>query len=156
MKDLIIRTALPSDMEAVLSMIKELADFEKALDQVKITSEQLIEDGFGSSPLYQSIIAVYKGEISAYAIYYFGYSTWNGKTLYLEDLMVKSDYRRNGIGQKLFEYIVKIAKDQKVKRLDWQVLNWNHSAIEFYKKNKASFDDEWLNGRLFSLDLKNY
>ena len=70
--------------------------------------------------------------------------------------MVKSDYRRNGIGQKLFEYIVKIAKDQKVKRLDWQVLNWNHSAIEFYKKNKASFDDEWLNGRLFSLDLKNY
>ena len=156
MKELIIRNALPTDMEAVLSMIKELAEYEKALDKVKMTTEQLIEDGFGHSSLFQSIIAIYKGEICGYAIYYFGYSTWNGKTLYLEDIMIKGNYRRKGIGQKLFNEIVKIAKQENVKRLDWQVLNWNQSAIDFYKKNNASFEDEWLNGRLFGLDLKNY
>lgn len=156
MNELIIRKALPSDMGDVLSMIKELAEFEKALDKVKMTKDQLIEDGFGSSPFFNCIIAFYEGEVCGYAFYYFGYSTWNGKTLYLEDIMIKSGFRRKGIGQKLFDNIVGIAKKENVTRFDWQVLNWNQPAIDFYKKNNASFDDEWLNGRLFSLDLKNY
>ena len=143
-------------MGDVLSMIKELAEFEKALDKVKMTKEQLIEDGFGRSPFFNCIIALYEGEACGYAFYYFGYSTWNGKTLYLEDIMIKSGFRRKGIGQKLFDKIVGIAKKENVTRFDWQVLNWNQPAIDFYKKNNASFDDEWLNGRLFSLDLKNY
>ena len=156
MNELIIRKALPSDMGDVLSMIKELAEFEKALDKVKMTKEQLIKDGFGRSPFFNCIIAFCEGEVCGYAFYYFGYSTWNGKTLYLEDIMIKSAFRRKGIGQKLFDKIVGIAKKENVKRFDWQVLNWNQPAIDFYKKNNASFDDEWLNGRLFSLDLKNY
>ena len=156
MNELIIRKALPSDMGDVLSMIKELAEFEKALDKVKMTKDQLIEDGFGRSPFFNCNIAFYEGEVCGYAFYYFGYSTWNGKTLYLEDIMIKSAFRRKGIGQKLFDKIVGIAKKENVKRFDWQVLNWNQPAIDFYKKNNASFDDEWLNGRLFSLDLKNY
>jgi len=156
MKDLIIRNALSSDMETVLSLIKELADFENESDQVKITIDRLIEDGFGKEPLFKAIVAVYNGEICGYALYYYGYSTWNGKTLYLEDFMIKSEYRRMGIGQILFNEIKKIANQQMVKRLDWQVLDWNKTAIDFYKKNKASFEGEWLNGRLFSLDLKNF
>ena len=156
MKDLIIRNALSSDMETVLSLIKELADFENASDQVKMTIDRLIEDGFGKEPLFKAIVAVYNGEICGYALYYYGYSTWNGKTLYLEDFMIKSEYRRMGIGQILFNEIKKIANQQMVKRLDWQVLDWNKTAIDFYKKNKASFEGEWLNGRLFSLDLKNF
>jgi ribosomal protein S18 acetylase RimI-like enzyme len=156
MKDLIIRNALSSDMETVLSLIKELADFENASDQVKMTIDRLIEDGFGKEPLFKAIVAVYNGEICGYALYYYGYSTWNGKTLYLEDFMIKSEYRRMGIGQIVFNEIKKIANQQMVKRLDWQVLDWNKTAIDFYKKNKASFEGEWLNGRLFSLDLKNF
>jgi len=156
MKDLIIRNALSSDMETVLSLIKELADFENASDQVKMTIDRLIEDGFGKEPLFKAIVVVYNGEICGYALYYYGYSTWNGKTLYLEDFMIKSEYRRMGIGQIVFNEIKKIANQQMVKRLDWQVLDWNKTAIDFYKKNKASFEGEWLNGRLFSLDLKNF
>lgn len=156
MKDLIIRNALSSDMETVLSLIKELADFENASDQVKMTIDRLIEDGFGKEPLFKAIVAVYNGEVCGYALYYYGYSTWNGKTLYLEDFMIKSEYRRMGIGQIVFNEIKKIANQQMVKRLDWQVLDWNKTAIDFYKKNKASFEGEWLNGRLFSLDLKNF
>ena len=89
MKDLIIRNALSSDMETVLSLIKELADFENASDQVKMTIDRLIEDGFGKEPLFKAIVAVYNGEVCGYALYYYGYSTWNGKTLYLEDFMIK-------------------------------------------------------------------
>ncbi len=156
MKELIIRKATPSDMEDVLMLIKELADFENSLGQVKMTVDQLIADGFGESPLFRLIIAQYNGKTCGYALFYFGYSTWNGKTLYLEDILISDKYRRMGLGQELFNEVIKIAKQQKVKRFDWQVLDWNQIAIGFYKKNKATFDHQWINGRLFGLDLKNF
>ena len=155
MKDLIIRNANATDMKDVLILIKELADFENASDQVKMTEEKLIEDGYGETPLFRSLIVEYRGEKCGYALFYFGYSTWNGKTLYLEDIMISDKYRRKGFGQELFNSIIKIARYYKVKRLDWQVLNWNHTDIEFYKKNQAIFEDKWINGRLFGLDLRN-
>jgi GNAT superfamily N-acetyltransferase len=87
--------------------------------------------------------------IIGFALYYFGYSTWKGRTLYLEDLYVQEDFRKAGIGQQLFDHIVSVAKNEKVRRMDWQVLNWNEPALAFYRKNKAILDDEWINGRLF-------
>ena len=156
MKNLIIRKANASDMKEVLALIKELAEFENALDQVKMTVDRLIEDGFSKAPLFKSIVAEYKGEICGYALYYYGYSTWNGKTLYLEDILISDKFRQKGFGQQLFNQVIKIAIQQKVTRLDWQVLNWNKSAIDFYKKNQSTFDNEWINGRLFALDLLNF
>ena len=156
MKDLIIRKSKASDMNEVLSLIKELADYERSLDRVKMTVERLIKDGFSKPPLFKSLVVVYKKEICGYAFFYQGYSTWNGKTLYLEDIMISKKYRRRGFGQKLFNQVVEIAIQQKVTRVDWQVLSWNKPAIEFYKKNQSTFDAEWINGRLFDLDLKNF
>ena len=156
MKDLIIRKGEIDDMNDVLLMIIELAKFENATEQVNTTVEQLKQDGFGSKKLFEVIIAEYKNEICGYAFFYQGYSTWRGATLYLEDLMVKENHRRKGFGGHLFDEIIRIAKDRDVKRLDWQVLDWNSSAIEFYRQYKATLDGQWLNGRLFELDLKKF
>ena len=156
MKDLIIRKGEIDDMNDVLLMITELAKFENAAEQVNTTVEQLKTDGFGSKKLFEVIIAEYKNEICGYAFFYQGYSTWKGVTLYLEDLMVKAKNRKQGIGSYLFDEIIRIAKDRNVKRLDWQVLDWNSGAIEFYHQYKATLDGQWLNGRLFELDLKKF
>ncbi len=156
MKDLIIRKGEIDDMKDVLLMIKELAKFENAEQEVNTTVNQLKQDGFGSKKLFEVIIAEYKNEICGYAFFYQGYSTWKGATLYLEDIMIKPKLRRKGLGSILFNEIIKEAKARGVKRLDWQVLDWNSSAIAFYEKYKASLDGEWLNGRLFELDLKNF
>ena len=154
MKDLIIRKAKKSDMQQLLYMITELAKFEKAQEQVQNSVEQLQKDGFGGKSYFEALIAEYQNQVCGYALFYEGYSTWKGVTLYLEDLMVREPYRNKGIGEKLFKEIVNIAKQKKVKRLDWQVLDWNKSAIDFYKKQQASLDGSWLNGRLFEKDLK--
>lgn len=87
--------------------------------------------------------------IKGFALYYFGYSTWKGRTLYLEDIFVDELYRKEGIGQKLFDKVVQVAKTEKVRRMDWQVLEWNEPALQFYRKNNAILDNEWTNGRLF-------
>jgi|TARA_B110000438_G_C15787222_1_gene638992 GNAT superfamily N-acetyltransferase len=156
MKDLIIRKGEIDDMNDVLLMIIELAKFENAAEQVNTTVEQLKIDGFGSKKLFEVIIAEYKNEICGYAFFYQGYSTWKGVTLYLEDLMVKAKNRKQGVGRCLFDEVIRIAKDRNVKRLDWQVLDWNSGAIEFYHQYKATLDGQWLNGRLFELDLKKF
>jgi GNAT superfamily N-acetyltransferase len=84
-----------------------------------------------------------------FALYYTSYSTWKGRCLYLEDFYVLSEYRKLGIGSKLFDFVVEVAKNRNVKRMEWQVLDWNENAINFYKKKNANLDDEWLNGRIF-------
>jgi GNAT superfamily N-acetyltransferase len=88
-------------------------------------------------------------EVVGFALFYTGYSTWKGRTLYLEDILVTNAQRGNGIGALLFEKVVEIAKERNVKRMDWQVLEWNEPAINFYKKYNATLDPEWLNGRLY-------
>lgn len=143
-----IRPAERKDVAAIFDLIKELALYEKAPEQVTNTAFQLEIDLFDDK-ICHAIVAEEKNEIVGFALYYISYSTWKGRCLYLEDFYVKESNRQQGIGGILFEEIVSIAKTLQVKRMDWQVLEWNEPAIQFYKKNDAILDPEWLNGRLF-------
>jgi ribosomal protein S18 acetylase RimI-like enzyme len=143
-----IRIAKRSDVPAIFTLIQELALYEKAPEQVTNTMEQLAVDLFDDS-LCEAIVAEFNSEIVGFALYYTSYSTWKGACLYLEDFYVKEAVRNLGIGQLLFDEIVLIAKAKNVKRMDWQVLEWNEPAIRFYEKQQALLDPEWLNGRMF-------
>lgn len=145
-----IRKAEKKDINDILSLIKELAAYERAINEVTITHDDLLSDGFGENPLFKVLVAENPAHgIIGMAFWYFAYSTWKGKCIYLEDIIVKQDFRRQGIGEKLFNEVLKAAKKHKAKRLMWQVLNWNTPAIEFYtRKYHAEISDEWLNGRL--------
>ncbi len=130
----------------IFSLIKELALYEKAPEQVTNTEEKLHHDLF-LDPICEAIVAVENDIVLGFALYYTSYSTWKGRSLYLEDFYVSEDHRRRGIGQLLFDEVVRIAKDRKMARMDWQVLEWNQLAIDFYQKNEALLDPEWVNGR---------
>ncbi len=145
---MLIREAKKEDVAAIHGMIVELAVFEKAPNEVSNTPEQLKIDLFDDK-ICSAWVAEIEGKIAGFALYYISYSTWKGRSLYLEDFYVKPDYRRLKLGDKLFDKIVEIAKELKVRRMDWQVLDWNQGAIEFYKKKNAVLDPEWINGRLF-------
>ena len=146
--EIIIRKGVKTDLSAVLSLIKELADFENARDQVTITLEDLEKDGFGENPWYWFLIAEKDDKIVGLSFYWIRYSTWKGKFLFLEDFVIKGEYRRQGVGSKLFEETINICKKQGLNGIIWQVLDWNNSAIEFYKKYNAEISKEWLNGKL--------
>ena len=135
-------------MPQVIGLVNELALFEKASEEVINTAEQMKMDGFGNNPLFKCIVAESDSGILGFALYYYRYSTWKGKCLYLEDFYVKEDFRNFGIGKELFETIIKTAKHDNCKRINWQVLDWNEPAIKFYEKYKAGFDKEWWNGYL--------
>jgi GNAT superfamily N-acetyltransferase len=143
-----IRSAQCGDEVKIMELIHALADYEKAPNEVINTAANLHNDLF-EKKICHAIVAELKGEIVGFALYYFAYSTWKGQCLYLEDLFVQPRLRQHGIGKQLFAHIVSIAKISKVKRMDWQVLAWNEPALEFYKKQGALLDDEWVNGRLF-------
>ncbi len=143
-----IRTATPKDVPYIFDLIKELALYEKAPEQVTNTSENLHYDLF-EAPICEAIVAEENEEILGFALYYTSYSTWKGRCLYLEDFYVKEKSRKRGIGKLLFDEVVRIAKAKKVKRMDWQVLEWNEPGLQFYKKENATLDSEWVNGRLF-------
>lgn len=148
MENLEIREAKKNDVGRILYMIKELATFEREKYAVKITEEELLEDGFGDNPLYKCIVAEHKGDVIGFALYYIRYSTWQGKTIFLEDFLVEDKYRSKGVGKLLFEEMIAISKRLKVRQMSWQVLDWNEGAIRFYKKYKAEFFEEWLNVRM--------
>lgn len=143
-----LRFAGPDDMPAVLELIKELAAYEQAADEVKNSVEQLSADGFGVNPAFECVVAVLNNQVTGFALFFTSYSTWKGKCIYLEDLCVKENYRRLGIGKKLFDFVLQRAKDRKMKRLSWQVLDWNEPAISFYKKYNSDLDPEWINGKI--------
>lgn len=143
-----IRKATKEDMPAVLELVRDLAVYEKAPDEVEVTVEEYLEDGFGENPLFWVIVAEVEGEIAGMAFYYMRYSTWKGKCVYLEDFIVKEKYRRRGIGKLLFDEMIAITKEINARLMVWQVLDWNEPAIEFYKKYNAELDEEWLNGKL--------
>ena len=144
-----IRKGTPKDVPVLLALIKDLADYERAPDEVIVTEEQLMKDGFGEHPFFHLMVAELNGDVIGIALYYFAYSTWKGKYLYLEDFIVREEHRGQGHGKALFEAVVEIAKAEKVERMGWQVLDWNEPAIEFYKRYNADLSDEWLNGRLY-------
>jgi GNAT superfamily N-acetyltransferase len=143
-----LRKALPGDEQAIFELIKELARYEKAPEQVTNTAEQLAIDLF-QDKICEAIVASKNNEIIGFALYYISYSTWKGRCLYLEDFYVQENHRKFGAGGMLFDAVVEIAKQLGVKRMDWQVLEWNQLALDFYKKRNASLDPEWVNGRLF-------
>ena len=154
--DILIRKGVREDIPRVFELIMELARFEKAPHEVENTIEKMVEDGFGDEPVYGFIVAEYINQIIGLSLYYYRYSTWKGKLLYLEDLIVTEKYRNNGVGKKLLGETVKEAVKLNCTGMQWQVLDWNEPAIEFYKKLGASLDAEWVNCRLTLEQLKNY
>lgn len=144
---ILIREAKPKDISAVLQLIRELANFEREPKAVVNTESELHQHIF-KDKICNAIVADDNNEIIGFALYYNSYSTWKGKCLYLEDLYVQEARRKHGIGALLFEKIISIAKYQKVRRLEWLVLDWNQPAIQFYKKYEANLDNSWVNGKI--------
>jgi GNAT superfamily N-acetyltransferase len=140
---MIIRKGTSEDMEAVLGLIQELALFENEPDAVVVTLDDLIRDGFGESPLFKVFVAEVASEIVGIALYYYRYSTWKGKTIHLEDLVVKEKMRGTGVGYALYSEIIKEGKKEGVRRIEWNVLDWNTPAVAFYKKSGAKVLDDW-------------
>lgn len=138
-----VRAAKPADMSAVLRLIQELATFEKEPDAVILTVEDLIRDGFGDRPLFRALVAEHQGEIVGMALFYYRYSTWKGKTIHLEDLIVTEQARGTGAGMALYKTVIELAQAEGVKRVEWVVLNWNQPAIDFYKKTGAHILEDW-------------
>jgi len=149
---MIVRKGISSDMPSVLALIKELAIFEKEPDAVEVTVDDLIRDGFSENPLFNCFVAEeviesreenQSTQIIGIALYYYRYSTWKGKTIHLEDLIVKEDKRGNGVGKALYSEVIRQGKLDKVRRIEWAVLDWNIPAINFYKKTGANVLIDW-------------
>ncbi|WP_338377626.1 GNAT family N-acetyltransferase [uncultured Flavobacterium sp.] len=138
-----VRKGTKEDMQAVLDLIIELAVFEKEPDAVVVTKEDLIRDGFSPNPLFHTFVAENNGEIIGMALYYYRYSTWKGKTIHLEDLVVKESQRGTGAGIALYSEIIKQGKKDNVRRIEWNVLDWNENAIKFYEKSGANILKDW-------------
>ena len=151
-----IRKGIKSDLPFILDLIKELADYEKALSEVDINLKQLENDGFGNKSVFSFIVAERNNQIVGMALYYTKYSTWKGKCLFLEDLIVHEKYRKSGVGSKLFNEVIRTAKSKKMKRVMWQVLDWNQPAINFYKKYNAHIDNKWLDGKLIQTQIDSF
>ena len=143
-----IRFAKRGDEFGIFALIQALAMYEKAPEQVSNTAENLGKHLFDDK-ICSAIVAEIDNQIVGFALWYTNYSTWKGPCLYLEDFYVLPEFRANKIGSKLFDKVVEIAKNSGVKRMDWQVLEWNQLALDFYKRKNAVLDPEWINGRLF-------
>ena len=154
--DFTIRNAQPSDMPAVLDLITELAVFEKEPDAVNITAQTLIDSGFGSSPLFTCFVAELDNTIVGMALVYFRFSTWAGKSLHLEDLIVKQAHRGKGIGKRLYDQVMLYGEEQDAKRVEWVVLDWNSDAIDFYDRSGAQFLKDWYLVQMDEDRLKKY
>jgi GNAT superfamily N-acetyltransferase len=140
-----IRQGEKKDLNDAFRLIQELALFEKAPHEVTNTLEMMEKDGFGPNPIYGFIVAEKSEEIIGMSLYYFRYSTWKGKRLYLEDLIVTEKHRGSGAGKRLFEETIKIGKETGCTGMMWQVLDWNEPAIQFYKRYGAALDGGWIN-----------
>lgn len=130
-------------MPAVLDLIKELALFEKEPEAVVVTVADLERDGFSENPLFNCFVAEIDSEIVGMALYYYRYSTWKGKTIHLEDLIVKEKNRGSSVGFQLYKAVINQGKKDKVRRIEWAVLDWNEPAIDFYEKSGAKVLDDW-------------
>lgn len=156
MQNLIIRIGEKRDMAGAWALVKELAVYEKAGDEVETTVQSMEEDGFGHNKIFDLFVAELNGQIVGIALYYMKYSTWKGRCIYLDDIVVTQSLRGKGIGKLLFDEVIKVAKSQNVRRLEWQVLNWNDPAIRFYQKYQSQFDDEWINCKLTNRDWQRF
>ena len=153
---MIIRKGTPTDMPTVLNLIKELAIFEKEPNAVVINVEDLLRDGFGESPLFHTFVAEVDNEIIGTALYYYRYSTWKGRTIHLEDLIVQEDKRGSGVGFALYSEVIRQGKRDNVRRIEWNVLDWNTPAIEFYEKSGAKILNDWLVAQMDEKAISNF
>ncbi|WP_442795047.1 GNAT family N-acetyltransferase [Pelobium manganitolerans] len=151
-----IRFAREEDCERMLELVRELANYEKAPQEVTVTLQHFKETGFGENPIWKAFVATVNDEIVGFALYYVRYSTWKGARLYLEDFIVTENMRGKGLGKKLFERVLKQAKADNYQGVVWQVLDWNQPGINFYNKYNASFDGGWLNASLSAEQLAKY
>ncbi|NMH27768.1 GNAT family N-acetyltransferase [Flavobacterium silvaticum] len=148
---MIIRTGTAHDMPSILKLIKELATFEREPDAVVVTVDDLIRDGFGENALFHTFVAETDSGIIGMALYYYRYSTWKGKTIHLEDLIVTESARGTGAGSALYKAVINQGKRDKVCRIEWNVLDWNTPAIDFYEKSGAKIIADW---RVVHMDEK--
>jgi GNAT superfamily N-acetyltransferase len=146
-----IRAAKRGDEIGIHALICELATYEREPDAVVNTIEDLGIHLFDEQ-ICSALVAEENNQIVGFALWYTSYSTWKGKCLYLEDFYVLPEFRKSGIGNQLFDAVVAIAKASGVRRMDWQVLEWNELALSFYRKKNAVLDPEWINGRFFFED----
>lgn len=149
-----IREGRKTDLPRVLELIKELAQFERAPHEVTNTLAMLEEDGFGPRPVYGFFVAETADEIIGLSLYYWRYSTWKGKRLYLEDIIVTESERGKGAGKLLFDRTMQKCLEENCTGLMWQVLEWNEPAINFYKKYGSKLDGEWVNCNLESEQIR--
>ncbi|WP_439880642.1 GNAT family N-acetyltransferase [Pontibacter sp. MBLB2868] len=151
-----IRKGIIDDLPQVLGLIQELAVYERAPEEVTNTLEEMQRDGFGENPIFKFFVAESEEGIVGIALYYTAYSTWKGKTIYLEDLVVTERLRRGGIGKKLFNAVAQEAKETGAKRFRWQVLDWNEPAIAFYNAIGAELDGQWINCTMTEQQIQDY
>jgi GNAT superfamily N-acetyltransferase len=141
-----VRKAFKEDCPRLLELVTELAVYEKAPQEVTVTLSHFEESGFAENPVWWAFVAEADGNIEGFALYYIRYSTWKGQRMYLEDIIVTEKMRGKGLGKLLFDALIKEAKEKKFSGMVWQVLEWNETAINFYKKYyNANFDGQWIN-----------
>ncbi len=140
-----VRRAVKEDCPRLLELVKELAEYEKASQEVTVTLTHFEESGFGPNPVWWAFVAEQNTIILGFALYYIRYSTWKGQRMYLEDILVTEQARGKGIGKLLMDQLIAEAKERRLNGIVWQVLEWNEPAINFYKKYNSSFDPEWIN-----------
>ncbi|MES2646699.1 MAG: GNAT family N-acetyltransferase [Bacteroidota bacterium] len=140
-----IRRAIKEDCPRLLELVKELALYEKAPQEVTVTLEHFIDSGFGENPVWWAFVAEENEVVQGFALYYIRYSTWKGQRMYLEDIVVTEAMRGKGLGKLLFDALIKEATEKNLSGIAWQVLDWNKPAINFYRKYDANFDGEWIN-----------
>lgn len=145
-----IRRAIASDCPRLLELVKELALYERAPQEVTVTLEEFEQAGFSEKPVWWAFVAEENEVILGFALYYIRYSTWKGCRMYLEDILVTEEHRGRGIGKLLFDQLIVEANEKKLKGIVWQVLEWNEPAIRFYEKYKAKMDGEWINCELLA------
>lgn len=151
-----IRKAKKTDIPAIYRLICELAIFEKEPDAVEVTEEELYRYGFSEDAFYKCIVAEEKGEVVGIALFYFRFSTWKGKSVHLEDLIVTQSYRGKGLGRALYDEVLLYAQSEGVRRVQWEVLDWNQPAIDFYESSGASILKDWYLAQMHTEELAEY
>lgn len=137
------RPATPSDVPLIRELIHDLATYEREPHSVRITEEQLLQDGFGPDRYYECLIAEYDGTTAGFTLFFPVYSTWRGSSLHLEDLFVRPQFRGQGVGKALLTRVAAIAVERGCTRLQWHVLAWNRLAIDFYRNSGATLFEDW-------------
>ncbi|PQB03189.1 GNAT family N-acetyltransferase [Polaribacter filamentus] len=152
----IIREGQKQDVKAILDLITELAVFEKEPDAVEITVEDLLKDGFSDNPKFKTFVAEENAVVIGIALFYERYSTWKGKSIHLEDLMVTQSKRKIGAGKALYTAVLKYAHDHNFNRVAWEVIDWNTNAINFYKSTGATYLSDWSVVQMNKENLSKY